>query len=407
MTETVERPAARALGRGELTGLLAMSMALTALGIDLMLPAFPAIREDFGLAEGSASVTRIVTTYMLGLAAGTFVYGPVADRFGRKPVLYAGYALYAVGALLATLAPSLGMVLVARFLWGLGAAGPRVITLAIIRDTFEGERMARAMSFVMAIFIIVPVFAPTVGHVVSEAASWRWAFGICVVAAALVATWALRLPETLHPEFRLPLNRTRITAAVRVVLTTRETLLYALAQTVLYGAFVSWIASSEVIVGTAFDREDLFPIVFGGLAAVMGASMLANARIVERVGTSRLAKRTLVAYVVVAVANVTITLLTEGKPPLAVFVVGMAAMVSAHSLLIPNFNTLAMAPMAAVAGTASSVIGALQLAGGSLIGAFIDARFDGTVRPLSISFLVVGVLAAALATAARKDAAPA
>jgi len=403
VTETVERPAPRTLGRGELTGILAMSMALTALGIDLMLPAFPAIREDFGLAPGSSDVTRVVTTYMFGLGVGTFAYGPLADRFGRKPVLYVGYGLYAASALAAALAPSLGLVLVARFVWGLGAAGPRVITLAVIRDTFEGERMSRAMSFVMAVFIIVPVFAPTAGQVVAEATSWRWAFGLCVVAAAVLTVWALRLPETLHPEFRLPLSGARIAGAARRVLTTRPTLLYGLAQMVLYGAFVSWIASSEVIVGEVFDQADLFPVVFGGLAAVMGAAMLANARIVERVGTTNLARRVLVAYVVVAAANVAVSVATEGKPPLVVFLAGMAAMVSAHALLIPNFNALAMAPMAAVAGTASSVIGAMQLAGGSIIGAVIDARFDGTVRPLALSFLLVGLVAAGLAAAARKE----
>lgn len=404
MTETVERgPTAHRLGRAELTGLLAMSMALAALGIDLMLPAFPAMRDDLGLPEGSPEVTRIVTAYFLGLAVGTFVYGPVSDRFGRKPALFTGYAIYVVGALAATLAPSLGLVLGARFLWGLGAAGPRIITLAVIRDTFEGERMARAMSFVMAVFILVPVFAPTVGHLVSEAASWRYLFGGCAVAAAAVALWALRLPETLHPEYRLPFHLGRIAAAAKLVVTTRETIVYTVAQTVLYGAFVSWIASSEVIVGTAFGREDLFPVVFGGLAAVMGASMLANARIVGRVGTQRLAHAVLVAYVVVAAVNAAVAVATDGKPPLLVFVIGMAAMVSAHALLIPNFNTLAMAPMAAVAGTASSVIGALQLAGGSLIGAVIDARFDGTVRPLALSFLAVGVAASLLARLARRE----
>jgi MFS transporter, DHA1 family, multidrug resistance protein len=185
--------------------------------------------------------------------------------------------------------------------------------------------------------------------------------------------------------------------------TTRETVTYTVAQTILYGAFVSWLASSEVIVGTAFGREDLFPVVFGGLAAVMGAAMLVNGRIVERIGTRRLADGVLHAYVVVAAVLALLAVVTDGTPPLVLFVVAMAAMISAHALLIPNFNTLAMAPMAAVAGTASSVIGAAQLAGGSLIGAWIDSRFDGTIRPLALSFLAAGVAAALLVRLAREQ----
>ena len=388
--------ARRTIGRGELIGLLAMSMALAALGIDVVLPAFPEIRADLGLAAGAPEVTRVVTAYFLGLGAGTLLYGPLADRFGRKPTLYAGYAVYALGALAATLAPSLGLVLAARFVWGLGAAGPRVVTMAVIRDTFEGEQMSRAMSFVMAVFILVPVFAPSVGAVVADAASWRFLFGGCLVASAAVALWAIRLPETLHPEHRLALRPERIARAARLVVTTRVTIAHAAAQTILYGAFASWLASSEVIVGTTFGREGLFPVVFGGLAAVMGGAMLANARVVERVGTAELARRVLRAYLAIAAGLAALALVTDGRPPLPLFLVAMAAMLSAHALLIPNFNTIAMAPMAAVAGTASSVIGALQVAGGALVGAFIDSRFDGTVRPLALSFLACGAVAALL-----------
>jgi DHA1 family bicyclomycin/chloramphenicol resistance-like MFS transporter len=164
----------RRVRRPEFTAVLAFSMALTALGIDLMLPAFGAIRFDLGLAEDSTAIAGLVTAYFLGLAVGQLAYGPIADRFGRRPALYAGYIVYGLAALVTALAPTLPLLLVARFVWGVGAAGPRVVTLAMVRDAFEGEQMSRTMSMIMAVFILVPVVAPTVGAAVAAVSSWRW-----------------------------------------------------------------------------------------------------------------------------------------------------------------------------------------------------------------------------------------
>ena len=390
-------PARREPGRVELTALLAMSMALAALGIDLMLPAFGAMRADLGLAPDSNAVTGLVTAYFLGLALGQLVYGPLADRYGRRPTLFLGYGVYAVGALAAALLPTLAAIMVARFVWGLGAAGPRVITLAVVRDRWEGESMARAMSFIMAVFILVPIVAPTIGAGVSAIVSWRWLFGGCVVAAGLMLVWAgRRLPETLAVEAQQELRFRRVARAARQVATHRQTATYTLAMTALYGAFTSYLGSSEVIYAEVFDASDLFPFLFGGLAAVMGVAMLVNARVVRHLGTRRFAHAVLLGYLVAASVLVGIAVVTGGTPPLWLYMVGMALMLSAHALLIPNFNTIAMHPMGAIAGTASSVIGAVQLAVGALLGAVLDRTFDGTILPLSLGFLGYGVLAVLL-----------
>jgi DHA1 family bicyclomycin/chloramphenicol resistance-like MFS transporter len=181
-------------------------MALTALGIDLMLPAFGAIRSDLDLPANSTAVAGLVTAYLIGLAVGQLAYGPIADRFGRRPTLFAGYVIYALAALITALAPSLPLLLAARFVWGLGAASPRVVTLAMVRDAFEGEQMARTMSMIMAVFILAPVVAPTVGATVVGFASWRWLFGVCAVAATIMAVWATRLLRGLRrdPVARAP-----------------------------------------------------------------------------------------------------------------------------------------------------------------------------------------------------------
>lgn len=384
------------LGRVEFTALLAMSMALAALGLDLMLPAFALMRADLGLAPGSTAIAGVVTAYMLGLAAGQLLYGPLADRYGRRPALFVGFGIYALGALLCTVAPGLQLLLVGRFVWGLGAAGPRVVTLAVVRDRFEGEQMARAMSFIMAVFIIIPVIAPTIGALVITVVSWRMLFVLSFLVAVAVAIWARRLPETLPVEHQLELRFGRVLRAARLVVTNRETLGYTLALTSLYGVFISYLASSEIIFGETFGRPEAFPVIFGGVAAFMGVAMLINTRLVHRFGTRRTAHGVLLAYVAISGGLLAVSVTTAGRPPLGLFLALLVTLVVAHALLIPNFNTIAMAPMAAQAGTAASVIGAIQLGIGAALGSLLDRQFDGTVLPLSWGFFGYGLLAVAI-----------
>ncbi|MDY7102831.1 MAG: multidrug effflux MFS transporter [Actinomycetota bacterium] len=376
--------------------MLAGSMALAALGIDLMLPAFDDIRADLGLAAGSNEVTGLVTAYFIGMAAGQLFYGPLADRFGRRPTLYLGFAIYGVGALASALAPGLATLFAARLIWGFGAAGPRVVTLAVVRDSYTGEAMARAMSFIMAVFLLVPVIAPTLGSLLVAASSRRWMFVACAAVAVGTAIWAQRLPETLRPENRSELRFGRIAQAARHVVTNRQTVGYTLAMTSLYGVFTSYIASSEKIFSDIYDQEAAFPFLFGGAAGVMGLGMVINARVVERFGTRRLSHGVLLAYLVGASVLTAITLGWDGRPPLVLFFVGLCVMLTCHALLIPNFNTVALHPMGAVAGMASSVTGACQIAVGAFLGSFLDRAFEDTVTPLVLGFLGYGTLALAL-----------
>lgn len=302
------------LGRVEFTAVLAMSMALAALGTDLVLPAFGMMRSDLGLAPDSTAVAGVVTAYMLGLAVGQLAYGPIADRFGRRPSLFLGFGIYGLGALLCTFAPDLTMLLAGRFVWGLGAAGPRVITLAVVRDRFEGEEMARAMSFIMAIFIIVPVVAPSLGAAIIGFASWRVLFVLSVAAAVGMTLWARRLPETLAVEHQLELRLGRVARAARLVVAHRQTFGYTLALTSLYGVFISYLASSEIIFGETFGRAEAFPYIFGGVAATMGLAMLGNTRLVKRFGTRRTAHSVLLGYVAVSAGLYGVALATDGRP---------------------------------------------------------------------------------------------
>jgi MFS transporter, DHA1 family, multidrug resistance protein len=388
-----QRPIAlRLLGERELIALLAFSMALTALGIDLLLPAFGEIRDEFGLAADDNATAGLVTTYFLGLAAGQLLYGVLADALGRRRAIYLGYVIYLVGAVASFLAPSLTALYAARALWGVGAAGSRVVSLAIIRDTWVGDKMSRAMSFIMAVFIIVPILAPALGQVIVNVAPWRWVFGACAVGVGLVALWAMRLPETLDPNDRLPLQVGRLLAATRAVLGEPRTMWPALAMTALYGVFTSWIASSELIISDIFGRGHQFPVIFGGLAAALGVAMLLNATIVDRLGTRTVTRWAVTAYVVASAVFAALAVLNDGTPPFWPFAVILAVVLGSHALLVPNINSLAMEHVGHVAGTASSVIGALQIAGGALLGSLLDRTLAGSITPMAIGFLGYGVL---------------
>ncbi len=386
--------AGRSLGIGqrELIVMLGLATATGALGIDAMLPAFADIRRDLGLAPDSTSVGNIITFYFIGLAAGQLFWGPIADRFGRRRTLHLSFSVYALAALASALAPSLAVVIVTRTVWGFGAAGPRIVAMTVVRDSFKGDRVSQAMSSLMAVFIIVPIVAPSIGAGVVAIASWRWLFVFCALFSLTVLAWSTRLPETLRAEHQLELSGRRILGAARTVLTHRQSAGYLFAVTALMGAFVAYLSGFESVIDQSYDRASSFPVIFGALAAVMGTMMLANRRLVGRFGALTVARGTFASYVGLAVPFVILVTLTDGHPPMWAFLVGMAAMLSCQAVLLPNLTSMALEPMGAIAGTASSVIGALQTAGGAILGGLVMATFDGTTRPLVYGFAFFAVM---------------
>lgn len=384
----------RSIGPRELIALLSLTMALGAISIDMMLPAFGQMRASFGMDPDSPQISATITALFIGLASAQILYGPLSDRFGRRPVLFAGFGLYAAGAAGAALAPNFGLLLASRFLWGTGAAGSRVISLAIVRDSYRGDQMARIMSLLMAVFITVPVLAPSIGAGIIAFLPWRAIFWFCVIYATVVAGWAvLRLPETLDPILRIPLRFDRVAKAARAVLSQRAAMAYTAAMMLLFGVFSSYLGSSQVIVDDVFGLGARFPQVFGGMALLMGVAALGNAAVVERFGARRIVRTVLTGYVLAAGALVGVSLAGHGRPGFWPFTMVLALLLFSNALLSPNLSTLAMEPMGEMAGTASALIGTAQIGGGALIGSFIDRAYDGTVNPLAMAFLAMGVLA--------------
>ena len=388
------------------TLVMSTAMAMTALAIDSMLPAFDAIRSDLGLEPGATDVAVLVTVFMVGFGLGQLPAGLLADRFGRRPVLWGGVAIYIVGAIGTTLAPTLLTMALARFVWGVGAAGPRVAVTAMIRDAFEGEQMARQMSNIMAIFLLVPMIAPSAGAAMVALGSWRYTVWMCVAVGLVVLVLSSRLPSTLPPDKRRSLNGREIVRSWQIVLTTPGTVAYMVSITLSTSVFLSYLASSENLFDTVFGLGAWFPVIFGAMAVGLALGAILNGRIVERVGLDRMLLVTSGSFVVASVLMFGVALATDGVPEFAMFAPVILLALMAVQMTTINANTAAMIPLGRVAGSGAAILGMVPLVVGSILGSLIDRQFDGTVMPLSTAFLVASLLAfVAMRRAFRRSAA--
>ena len=381
------------MGEREFIALMAAITASTALGVDVMLPALGEIRSAFDLPADSTTLSWAVSLYLLGLGCAQLVFGPLADRFGRKPTLYAGLALYVAGAAGATLAPSLGFLLASRVVWGFGAASQRVMALTITRDMYVGDRMARVMSLIIAVFLIAPILGPGIGELLLLSGTWRWVFGFSVVSAAALALWLIRLDETLDPRHRLPLDVKRLSKAFRTIVGTRVTLGYGLALTFELSAFTAFLASLELLLDDVYGSSEQFARLFGASAAVMAVTALGSARTIGAFGSERVLRMAIVAHAVGGAALVAISLAGGGAPSFWLWYGVLTGLNALHVVIAPICNSLAMAPMGEIAGTASAVIGAVSLAVAALLSSITNNLIDGSVTPLSLGYLCYGLLA--------------
>lgn len=381
-------PAHIGLGFREFVCLIAATMALVALAIDSMLPALPAIGEALHVRDANHR-QLVVTFFLVGSGLGMPIYGTLADRYGRRPVLWGCLIAYALFALICAFAKSFELLLAARLMTGFFAAGTRVVVQTVVRDCYHGRTMARVMSLAFIVFMAVPILAPSIGQVILLFANWRWLFALLGGLATIVFIWsALRLPETLLPERRMPIDIRSIARAWRHVLTNRMSVGYALALMLLQGALFGFVGSAQQIFVERFDVGNRFGLCFAAAAAAMGMAGFLNSRIVERIGMRRISHTAVIVFVIMAALHLIAAL--AGAESLAVFIVLQMLLMGAFGLTTSNFNAIAMEPMAAVAGTASSVQGAITQIGGGLIGALIGQAYDGTTIPYWIGLAICG-----------------
>ena len=394
-TETLTAPDSRfAPGRAGFTFTLSMVMAGTALAIDMMLPAFPEIRAGLGLESGSTAVAGMITVFLLGQGLGLLPAGFLADRYGRRPVLWGGLLLYVLAALAAALAPNLGVMLLTRFVWGMAAAGPRVAAMAMVRDAFEGAEMAKQMSTIMAVFTIVPTLAPALGAGIVAVGSWEFVFVACAVYAGVVFVLTTRLPATMrHAPTKVDDSWAEMRRGLKVIFKTPGTFGYLLALVGLYASFLSYLASSEIIVDEVFDLANWFPVIFGAMALLMAGAMIVNRQVIMSVGLNRMMRLVSPALLVAVAVFVSVSLLTGGKPPFWLFFACVAAVIGCQQLLVPNLNAAAMRPLGEVAGTAAAILGMIPMVFGAVIASVFDRAFNGTTTPLAFGMTCGAILA--------------
>ncbi|MCB1887892.1 MAG: multidrug effflux MFS transporter [Rhodocyclaceae bacterium] len=383
----------------EFVAFVAACMALNALAIDVMLPALPDLNADFFLADPNQS-QAVIAVYLLGMGASQLIYGPLSDRFGRRPVLIGGLMLFSLAGLLSALAPSFPLMLAARFVQGLGAGAPRVIAVSLARDTYSGRQLGRVMSLAMMVFMAVPILAPSLGQLILLVAPWRWAFGALVVGGGAVLGWTLfRLEESLPAERRRPISPAAVIDGFRIALTTRSAMGYMLAMGLVLGAHMGFITSAQRIFMDIFDAGQRFSLLFALVAMAMSVAAFTNSRLVMRFGMRRLAIVGLAALVLLNTAH--LLLLTQGPESLPMFLLMQAGSMFLFGFLGANLNALAMEPLGHVAGTASSLIGFFTTVSGALLGFGVGQLFDGSVVPLTLAYVVLGT--AALGVVMRTD----
>ncbi|MBA2770624.1 MAG: multidrug effflux MFS transporter, partial [Sphingomonas sp.] len=381
-------------GHKEMVALLAGLMALNAFAIDAMIPALPALGQELGVARENDR-QLVVIAYMAGFGSTQLIWGPLADRFGRKPVLAIGVALYTLFAVLCGLAGSFALLIAARALQGASAAVTRVLIVTVVRDLFEGEEMARIMSLVFMVFMIVPVLAPLVGQGILLIAPWRWIFLVLAAYGLTLLVWSLlRLPETLRPEYRRSLHWRSLLEAAGTVVREPQSRGYTLALTASFGVLVAYIASIQQIVFEAFGAPGAIGLVFAAIAAPMALASWTNSRIVSRFGVRRVGHSAALALALISLAHAAIA--WAAPEGLLLFIVLQALTMICFALTSANLSTLAMEHMAPIAGIASSVQGTVGTVGAALVGFLIGQAFDGTIQPFLWGTAACGVAAFAL-----------
>ena len=393
------------LRTGEFIPLVALLFSLVALSIDAMLPALPELGRDLGVARPN-DVQYVITSLFLGLGLGQIFFGPLSDRIGRKPAIYAGLGVFMAGCIVSVWAPTFETMIAGRVLQGIGVAAPRIVTVALVRDQYEGRSMARIMSFAMAVFILVPAAAPALGLAVLRIAGWREIFVTFFLIAAVAFVWLLvRQPETLPPDRRRSFSPRAIGRAVREILGIRAAVGYTVATGFAFAPFVAYLSSAPQMFAQGYGVGDLFVVWFAVLALVIGVASIVNGRLVMRYGMRRLSTVAASALALVSAIAWLGLVPFDGLFPFWLFMAYFLFVFVCVGLLFGNLNALAMEPLGHVAGVGASVVASLATLISVPLGGFVGLSFDGTLYAQVGAFAVFGTgMLAAIRWAGRTRA---
>lgn len=374
----------------EFIALCAACMMLTAVGIDVMLPAFTAIRHDFGLKENANDTAYIVTVFFWGQLF-QIIFGLMSDKKGRLYVLRLGFLLYVVGSLGAALSGNLAQMIVARFIAGAGASAVFMSIIAIVRDKFSGDKMAGVMSFIFTIFLFTPVVAPFLGSAILKLSDWRTVFFVPPVFAVIVFIWSLRIKETLLPAKRSNTKFSDLFALLRNVIHQRSFLRYTSITTLLFGGISSYVSNAEFIVSDLYKKPELFIWIFGiiGLAMAMGA--LLNSKLVAVYGAKKTINKLLPCYLIIAIQMLVGVAVNMPLPNIYFFFGCIALLLGINLAAEPNRSSLAMEHVGEYAGTASALYGTCFFFGGAMIGTLISYFISFGLIAMALGFTAIGI----------------
>lgn len=385
-------PIEKKIGQKEFIALMAALMSFAALSIDSMLPALNLIGESLGVTNPNDN-QMIISFIFIGMGIGQLMFGPISDAIGRKRAMYIGIGTFFIGGVISYTAVSFEVMLLGRLIQGLGAASAKIITTAMVRDRFSGNVMAKTMSLIMIIFVLVPALAPTLGQLILEFGGWREIFLVMLFLAVFNFAWfSTRQEETLIEEKRRPLSVEKIKEAALETIKHPATVGYTLAAGLIFGAFIGYLNTSQQILQLQYGLGDKFPIAFGVLALGIGLSSFVNSKLVENLGMKKLCTAALSILSIIAIIFNIIVYFTNGLPPFFVFFGFLLLSLFNFGLLFGNFSALALEPMGHIAGTANSVISSVQILISAVIGSTIGQLYNGTVVPIAIGFLVCSIL---------------
>lgn len=383
-------------GNVEFICLMAVLMSLVALAIDAVLPALTKIGESLGV--GSANSTQlIISVFFIGMSFGQMIYGPISDSFGRKKALYLGMFIFLLGSAVSLFSTTFTSMLIGRVCQGFGISSCRVISIAMIRDKFEGREMARIMSLIMVFFIIVPAIAPSLGQVILFYADWRSIFLLVVVVAVVGFFWLFfRQPETLAKEKRRPFLPATIIAGIVETLKHPLSRSYMLASGIIFGAFIGYLSSAPQILQIQYSLGEAFSLYFGGLALAIGISSFFTSRLVMRFGMEKLSFFALILLSLTSASFFLYARNVSGHPPLPIFMAYLTLAFFCFGVLFGGFSTLAVQPLGHIAGVATSVISSVQTLVSVAVGGLVGQCYNGTVLPLVLGFFLCGLTSLAI-----------
>lgn len=391
----------------ERIALYALLTSLTSISIDALLPGLRQIGEDVGVAP-PLSTQHVISLFILGMALGELLLGPLSDAIGRKNTLALGLGIYVAGTITAMLAGSLEMVIFGRFLQGVGVSGPKIATRAMIRDQFEGDAMARVMSLMFTLFILVPMLAPALAQGLISFAGWRSVFGVYLAMAAFLGLWlTIRQPETLPADKRISFRPKLLLLNGRRILSKRRVALLIFATGIVFGAQLLYLSTAAGLFFDAYGIKETFPLYFAMLATGVGLASFINAKLVQRFGMDAMARAAFVGLASTGFLMLLASMLWDGGLPLAALMVFLFLAFFAIGILFGNLNAMAMRSLGEVAGLGASLIASGSSLIATLFAIGIGHFYDGTTMNLAAGFFIAGVSSLVLAELAVKaDTAP-